>query len=41
MPILLMFYLLFVDGNPISEVFGLTDIEAFAFRAYDGIYDVS
>ena len=41
MPILLMFYLLFVDGDPISEVFGLTDIEALTFRAYDGIYDVS
>ena len=36
-----MFYLLFVDGDPISEVFGLTDIEAFAFQAYDGTYDVS
>ena len=41
MPILVMFYLPFVDGDPISEAFGLTDIEAFAFRAYDGIYDVS
>ena len=40
MSVFLVFNLLFVDRDSVSEVFSLTNIEAFTFRAYDGIYDV-
>ena len=38
--VLFVFDLLFVDRDSVSEVFSLTNIEAFTFRVYDGIYDV-